>query len=219
MLPLDYLEGSARCAPAQGDAASWISRITERREEYKRLFQQYKTDPNAMEDVDPLLNNPLSTEAESPWTNSYAEQELIETIHKDVNRLYPNGCESFFEKPEIQNIMTNVLFFCGVRCIQRHHTGRACTSCWPPSSGSWKWNGWHRTNSSDAVDPASEDASLLRVLLDPVYIEHDSFWCLQAILRDMESMFLVHAVNSKNLAQQHRSAQARYKLAAATWKV
>ena len=87
--------------PAQGDAASWISRITERREEYKRLFQQYKTDPNAMEDVDPLLNNPLSTEAESPWTKFYAEQELIETIHKDVNRLYPNGCESFFEKPEI----------------------------------------------------------------------------------------------------------------------
>ena len=64
-----------------------------------------------MDDVDPMLNNPLSVDTESPWTKFYAEQELIETIGKDTNRLYPNGCGDFFEQMSAVTAgMTNVLF-------------------------------------------------------------------------------------------------------------
>ena len=97
--------------PAGSTPEEWVGRIKELRGEYEVLLKKHKTDPNSMDDVDPLLNNPLSMDVESPWTKFYAEQELIETIGKDTNRLYPNGCGEFFEKmPTVTEGMTNVLF-------------------------------------------------------------------------------------------------------------
>jgi hypothetical protein len=74
------------------------------------------TRPQVSKDVaDPLSS--LSDETPAPggegggWKQYYEDLELVAEIQKDLDRLYPNGCdEEHFTGAQIQNVMMNILF-------------------------------------------------------------------------------------------------------------
>src|SRR4051812_28328017 len=57
---------------------------------------------------DPKVDNPLSTEAASTWTNRFADHELCEQIRHDLNRTHQHL--PFFCRPDVQAMMFNVLY-------------------------------------------------------------------------------------------------------------
>ena len=86
----------------------------------------------ANEKADLLRNNPLSLEedvcasspdlpcvviyscVQNPWQQYFQDQEIRATIEQDVVRTYPEL--EFFQSPEIQQDLTNILF-----CYSRRH--------------------------------------------------------------------------------------------------
>ena len=67
-------------------------------------MKEFKTDPTEDDDDDPLscMSDPFDDGdndggEETSWQKFYAEQELIKEIEKDMERLYPTGCDEFFD--------------------------------------------------------------------------------------------------------------------------
>jgi TBC1 domain family protein 5 len=100
-------------------------------------------------------------------------------IKKDLNRLYPTGCDEFFIQPEINLIMLNSLFV-----WSRMH---------PETSYR---QGMHelmapiiflfdRDKPPVAPDPAANDETIM-CLMDPAYIEHDAFWCFVTLMEQVK---------------------------------
>ena len=188
----------------------WAKQLSAKRNEYETLLKQHKTDPNNVDDVDPLLNNPLSQAAESPWTKFYAEQELLETIGKDTNRLYPVGCGEYFEHTKHATTgMTNVLFLWSqlhpeTSYRQGMHELLA-PFVWLMESERLLGDTEEESKAAAARDEGT--SAVLRVLLDPRYIEHDAYWMFTKMMKDVEQLFFVHAVDSRQLAHKYREAQ------------
>ena len=193
----------------------WSKQITAKRNEYEQLLKQHKTDPNSVDDVDPLLNNPLSQDAESPWTKFYAEQELLETIGKDTNRLYPVGCGEYFEHAaHATEGMTNVLFL-----WSQLHPKTSYRQGMHELLAPFVWlmeserilgdtGDTLETKGESKTTNTNEDSSnVLRMLLDPRYIQHDAYWMFTKMMNDVEQLFYVHAVDSRQLAHKYREAQ------------
>jgi hypothetical protein len=55
-------------------------------------------------------DDPLSMNENSAWSKFHEEEELRKEIKKDLERLYPTGCDEFFIQPEINAVMMNILF-------------------------------------------------------------------------------------------------------------
>ena len=193
----------------------WVSDIALKRNEYDTLLKQYKTDPNNVDDIDPHLNNPLSQEAESPWTKFYAEQELIETIGKDTNRLYPVGCGEFFEHTKhATNGMTNVLFL-----WSQLHPDTSYRQGMHELLAPFVWlmeserlaGDTDEAPVNETKDPndagTAKNRNAMRQLLHPKYIEHDAFWMFTTMMKDVEQLFYVHTVDSRQLALKYRESQ------------
>ena len=195
------------CLDAGKTPAEWIQQITAKRMEYEALLKQHKTDPNNSDDVDPLLNNPLSQEAESPWTKFYEEQELLETIGKDTNRLYPVGCGEFFEHTQHATTgMTNVLFVWSQLHPETSYR-QGMHELLAPFVWLMESERLVGDTTTDAGALDDDDGRALRVLLDPHYIEHDAYFMFTTMMSDVEQLFYVHAVDSRQLASKYREAQ------------
>ena len=185
---------------------TWGKHIVEKRDEYERLMKQYKTDPTEDDDDDPLscMSDPLDDGdneggEETSWQKFYAEQELIKEIEKDMERLYPTGCDEFFEDPTIREYMTNVLFLWS-RMHPETSYRQGMHEILAPIVYQLEW---------DCVpedDAAMDDP--VTVLASRKGIESDSFWCFDRIMVDMEPLFIVKARDFKALARQREKERA-----------
>ena len=158
-----------------------VNELSAKRKQYEALLKQHRTNPQESED-DPLTT---SSSNQGAWSMFYKEQELLETISKDLSRLYPNGCGDFFEIPHIQRTMLNVLFL----WCQMHPTT------------SYR-QGMHELLAPFVWQLESERLATHN-LYDWKFVEHDSFWLFTSLMEEMEAMFMVRKVDSKALAKEH----------------
>jgi hypothetical protein len=90
-------------------ATTFATALDARRQEYVATKAEMMANP-AEADDDPLLNNPLSFSESSAWASFYSHQDLLHDITKDIDRLFPDGCSTYFHTPRLKDILTAVLF-------------------------------------------------------------------------------------------------------------
>ena len=89
---------------------SWSKAIAESREKYRKLKNTHIIDPTKVEG-DAILNNPLSTVENTAWAQYHKDQDLLEEICKDLERLYPTGCgDMFVSDKDTFEVLKTVLF-------------------------------------------------------------------------------------------------------------
>lgn len=86
-------------------SAHWKEERAEQRSAYEKMKQKFLSNPRS---CDMLNDNPLSQNEGSIWNQHFCDQELESVIKQDVVRTFP-GVE-FFRKPAIQELMISVLF-------------------------------------------------------------------------------------------------------------
>uniref|UniRef100_A0A1B0CJP5 Putative ypt/rab-specific gtpase-activating protein gyp6 n=1 Tax=Lutzomyia longipalpis TaxID=7200 RepID=A0A1B0CJP5_LUTLO len=87
------------------DPTNWLQQRREARKTYRELKAQFNHNPYQGNQPD---DDPLSQSNESVWNQHFCDQELSKLIRQDVQRSFP-GID-FFRKPQIQEMMTNILF-------------------------------------------------------------------------------------------------------------
>ncbi len=187
---------------------TWGKHILKKREEYQQLMKEYKTDPTEDDDDDPLscMSDPLDDGdneggEESSWQKFYAEQELIKEIEKDMQRLYPTGCDEFFEDPTIREYMTNVLFLWS-RMHPETSYRQGMHEILAPIVYQLEWDCINVQDGDGGKDNS------VTILANRDGIEGDSFWCFERIMQDMEPLFIVKARDFKALARQREKERA-----------
>eukprot|EP00943_MAST-04B_sp_MAST-4B-sp1_P006745 g6745.t1 len=185
---------------------TWGKHISNKRNEYRKLMKEYKTDPTEDDDDDPLscLSDPLDNSdndggEETSWQKFYAEQELIKEIEKDMDRLYPTGCDEFFEDPTIREYMTNVLFLWS-RMHPETSYRQGMHEILAPIVYQLEWD-------CITVEDGN-DYGTIGILASRKGIESDSFWCFDRIMKDMEPLFIVKPRDFKALARQREKERA-----------
>eukprot|EP00310_Coccolithus_braarudii_P022713 CAMPEP_0183343862 /NCGR_PEP_ID=MMETSP0164_2-20130417/9687_1 /TAXON_ID=221442 /ORGANISM="Coccolithus pelagicus ssp braarudi, Strain PLY182g" /LENGTH=291 /DNA_ID=CAMNT_0025514775 /DNA_START=45 /DNA_END=917 /DNA_ORIENTATION=- len=79
------------------------------RREYMALREKHCIDPRTSgESLDISLANPLSQDANSPWSEFFEFEELREEIKRDLMRLHPG--HDFFSGARVQETMERILF-------------------------------------------------------------------------------------------------------------
>ncbi|KAJ3218801.1 TBC1 domain, member 5 [Dinochytrium kinnereticum] len=78
------------------------------RQGYEDLKKRFAFDPSRAAAKDLGVNNPLSLDEESPWSQYFKDTELLKIIQQDVERTMPD--QPFFREDRIQGILTNILF-------------------------------------------------------------------------------------------------------------
>mmetsp|Transcript_6592 Transcript_6592/g.8611 ORF Transcript_6592/g.8611 Transcript_6592/m.8611 type:complete len:540 (+) Transcript_6592:321-1940(+) len=167
----------------------WSNVVAKLRKNYNDLKCLHMVDPTA-DDSDCLQNNPLDFSEGSTWAQFHRDQILLDEINKDLERLFPIGCDDLFvSNMSYREKICNVLF---VWCKDHPKTSyrQGMHELAAPilyilqredSAKYWQdqeWNG------------AKEKASF-KNLLDGKYIEHDLYWMFDRIMDDMEPFYRV----------------------------
>uniref|UniRef100_A0A0P4WL95 Rab-GAP TBC domain-containing protein n=1 Tax=Scylla olivacea TaxID=85551 RepID=A0A0P4WL95_SCYOL len=171
---------------------NWLKVIREERENYETIRLRLMGTPGSHSDeaLDPLLNNPLSQDQESPWNQYFEDSELKKLIRQDVVRTFPEV--EFFQSTRIRDLMVTVLF-----CYARQH----------PQVGYRQ--GMHEVlaplifvlhcdhqahQHAHEVDPAP---NVLQELMDEAYLEHDAFALFEGVMKGLEPWYIVleHSIN------------------------
>ena len=122
--------------------ASLVETVQDDRAKYVAEKIDLLAAPTTSEDDDPLTNNPLLFTESSPWAQFYRNKELLDLIKKDVERLYLDDCGDYFQVPENQNLLTNILFVWSKRNPEVSYRQVRFVPTPPTSSTlpfSWRW--------------------------------------------------------------------------------
>ncbi|KAJ1568075.1 TBC1 domain, member 5 [Cladochytrium tenue] len=88
---------------------AWTMILSKERESYTELKRNFLSNPGRDQTPGDLdVNNPLSLEADSPWTQYFKDTELRKVINQDVERTMPD--QPFFRKSSVQEVLSNILF-------------------------------------------------------------------------------------------------------------
>ncbi|OQR84668.1 alpha-1,3-mannosyltransferase [Achlya hypogyna] len=152
-------------AATEGYGARWMTFL--RVEHVDLARKAYETTREQLQPKAGASNHhPLSDESGNPWHQVFEDEPLVREIKTDLDRLYPQGNEMFFqERPELMGILRNVLF---VWCKQH-----------PAVS--------YRQGMHDLVA-----VLLYAVGGDGEFAEHDVYILFSAIMTSMEPLYTVH---------------------------
>lgn len=149
-----------------------INKLREARTNYKELKSKFTKNPHLVLDDDPL-----SQKDESAWNQHFCDNELRELILQDVIRTFPD--ELYFRDKDVQNLMVRVLFV-WARCnphigyrqgmheilaplLSELHIDRKCMPALP--------------------------SDMLSEILNPKYMEHDSFMLFAGLMKGMAKFY------------------------------
>ncbi|XP_049301538.1 TBC1 domain family member 5 [Anopheles funestus] len=162
---------------------SWPQQRYEARAHYRRLKDQFVLNPH--QQTTDVRDDPLSQSKQSLWNQHFCDQELCAVIKQDVVRTFPGV--DFFRKPTIQELMTNILF-----CYARQYPAMCYRQ------------GMHEIlaplifvihSDQQALAHIQElhpdiDRNLLTIL-DPQYLEEDSYALFSEIMSKIESFYRI----------------------------
>lgn len=162
------------------DQSLWETATKATRETYTQIKKMYVMDPHEVTaSLDITLNNPLSQSQNSPWNRFFQDNELRQLVSQDVVRTFPDI--QFFRQDHIQQMMEDILF-----CYVREK----------PDLG-------YRQGMHELLAPilfvmhvemrdVNSDTSLapvLRVVLDPTFIEHDTYAIFSEVMEMVEPWY------------------------------
>ncbi|KAI9357289.1 rab-GTPase-TBC domain-containing protein, partial [Zopfochytrium polystomum] len=161
---------------------AWTLILQKERQSYDDLKASFLTNPAKERSRDDLeVNNPLSLEEDSPWTQYFKDTELQKVIRQDVERTMPD--QSFFREPSIQELMTNILFI------------------WSKVNPDVSYRqGMHEllapvvfVVNEDKFDPSTDPTlpSEQAIVFDSRFVEHDAFVLFSRIMRSAKPWFVV----------------------------
>lgn len=166
--------------------SEWLKVIREERENYETIRLQLMVTPGSHSDeaLDPLLNNPLSQDQESPWNQYFEDSELKKLVRQDVVRTFPEV--EFFQSQRIRDLMVTVLF-----CYARQHPQigyrQGMHEVLAPLIFVLHCD--HQTHQhAQEMDPAP---NVLQELMDEAYLEHDAFALFEGVMKGLESWYVV----------------------------
>uniref|UniRef100_A0A182PZC0 Rab-GAP TBC domain-containing protein n=1 Tax=Anopheles farauti TaxID=69004 RepID=A0A182PZC0_9DIPT len=161
----------------------WPQQRSIARAHYRQLKEQFVLNPH--QQTTDVRDDPLSQSKQSLWNQHFCDQELCAVIKQDVVRTFPGV--DFFRKPTIQELMTNILF-----CYARQFPAMCYRQ------------GMHEIlaplifvihSDQQALAHIQElhpdiDPNLLTIL-DPQYLEEDSYAIFAKIMSQIESFYRI----------------------------
>ncbi|XP_040155075.1 TBC1 domain family member 5 [Anopheles arabiensis] len=166
-----------------GTDQAWPRQRSDARAHYRQLKEQFVLNPH--QQTTDVRDDPLSQSKQSLWNQHFCDQELCAVIKQDVVRTFPGV--DFFRKPAIQELMTNILF-----CYARQFPAMCYRQ------------GMHEIlaplifvihSDQQALAHIQElhpdiDQNLLTIL-DPQYLEEDSYALFAKIMFQIESFYRI----------------------------
>ncbi|XP_052866382.1 TBC1 domain family member 5 isoform X2 [Anopheles cruzii] len=161
---------------------SWPEQRRGARDHYHHLKNRFVMNPHLSTDVG---DDPLSQSKQSLWNQHFCDQELCAVIKQDVVRTFPGV--DFFRKPAIQELMTNILF-----CYARQFPAMCYRQ------------GMHEILAPLIFVIHSDQQALahiqelhpdvnrnLTMILNPQYLEEDSYAIFAKIMAQIESFYRI----------------------------
>ncbi|XP_058058984.1 TBC1 domain family member 5 isoform X2 [Anopheles bellator] len=161
---------------------SWPEQRRGARDHYHHLKNRFVMNPHLSTDVS---DDPLSQSKQSLWNQHFCDQELCAVIKQDVVRTFPGV--DFFRKPAIQELMTNILF-----CYARQFPAMCYRQ------------GMHEILAPLIFVIHSDQQALAHIqelhpdvnrnltkILDPQYLEEDSYAIFAKIMAQIESFYRI----------------------------
>ncbi|RDL40603.1 Ypt of gyp1p [Venustampulla echinocandica] len=128
--------------------------------------------------------DPLDDDETSPWKTMRQDEEIRAEIYQDVERCMPD--EEYFRKPRTQRMLLDILFvFCKINQDVGYRQGMhevLAPILWVVEQDALNSTSYDQSTESDAD-------TLMKEVLDPVYIEHDAFTLLSLVMRSAKSFY------------------------------
>lgn len=164
------------------DHTTWKQQRLQQRNRYEKLKHEFVKNPHNEKSSN---DDPLSQSKQSIWNQYFSDQELFAVIKQDVIRTFP-GVE-FFRKPLIQTAMNNILFY-----YAREHP----YMCYRQGMHEilapilFVMYGDHQAllHFMELTDDIDE---LLRDVLNPDYLEADSYSIFSRLMASIESYYRI----------------------------
>ncbi|MFH4977310.1 hypothetical protein AB6A40_004019 [Gnathostoma spinigerum] len=173
------------------ERSEWCTILTRSRNAYIELKAKVITNPRQdASSLDPELSNPLSLRSDNPWRQYFADEELRDCINRDVERTFPEL--QFFRDPAKRKVMSDVLFVYGkknphIAYKQGMHEILApliFVICFDQQAFD------HAAETDSLRNLPSEDVSILKLLNDSLYLEHDAFELFSQLMMLLESWYI-----------------------------
>ncbi|XP_055324041.1 TBC1 domain family member 5 [Sitodiplosis mosellana] len=165
-----------------GRSQSWVTQRKCDRSRYVELIKQFYINPRMAAEDDPL-----SQSDKSVWNQHFCDKELCTVIKQDVIRTFP-GIE-FFRKPNIQEIMINILF-CYARVYPEMCYRQGMHEILAPIIFVMHCDHQALLHIND-ISAHNVDLEL-REVLDPKYLEEDSYFIFTKVMTEIESFYRIH---------------------------
>ncbi|KAM4705882.1 TBC1 domain family member 5 [Rhinophrynus dorsalis] len=165
------------------DRSQWISKTEELRTWYKRIKEIHITNPRkAAGQQDLMINNPLSQDEGSLWNKFFQDKELRAMVEQDVKRTFPEM--QFFQQENVRDLLTDVLF-CYARENEHLLYKQGMHELLAPIVFILHCDHQAFLHASEAAQPSEE----MKVLLNPEFLEHDSYALFSNLMRSAEPWF------------------------------
>ncbi|XP_037806755.1 TBC1 domain family member 5 [Lucilia sericata] len=170
------------------DHRTWCLQREQQRKCYEKLKQEFAKNPHQLDgNLSNENDDPLSQSSQSVWNQYFSDQELFAVIRQDVVRTFPGV--DFFRKPLVQNSMCNILFY-----YAREHP----YMCYRQGMHEilapviFVMYGDHQSllHFREIAKDVEIDNTLLNVL-NPSYLEADSYFIFSRIMASIESYYRV----------------------------
>ena len=90
-------------------SVDWVTALHSLRINYQFMLDKYHTEQKLQDvSLDPVINNPLSQAADSPWNQHFQDGEMRKMIKQDVVRTFPEV--DFFQTTLVRETLVNILF-------------------------------------------------------------------------------------------------------------
>ncbi|XP_036323518.1 TBC1 domain family member 5 isoform X1 [Rhagoletis pomonella] len=165
------------------DYRNWKEQRGKQRKRYEKLKDEFIKDPH---DIAVPDDNPLSQSEESVWNQYFSDQELFAVISQDVIRTFPGV--DFFRKKIIQDAMCNILFY-----YAREHPymcyRQGMHEILAPILFVLYGDQQSLLHFSEISQHQTSD--LLLSVLDPNYLEADSYSLFSRLMSSIESYYRI----------------------------
>lgn len=171
------------------DSNQWSEMLDKSRHDYDKLVKQHTIDPYQMNgdgECAQASNHPLSHDENSLWGQYFKDQELRETILKDIQRSFPDI--AFFRDQHIIDLQLRLLF-----THARHHTQT------PYKQGMHDILGiviYTIHLESLKVNEYEQSSDLMKKLYDSKYLEHDAFSIYEKIMVHLRNYYALSSTAS-----------------------
>ncbi|XP_023308916.2 TBC1 domain family member 5 [Lucilia cuprina] len=170
------------------DHRTWCLQREQQRKCYEKLKQEFAKNPHQLDgNLSNENDNPLSQSSQSVWNQYFSDQELFAVIKQDVVRTFPGV--DFFRKPLVQNSMCNILFY-----YAREHPYMSYRQGMHEILAPviFVMYGDHQSllHFREIAKNVEIDNTLLNVL-NPSYLEADSYFIFSRIMSSIESYYRV----------------------------